>query len=181
MTIRKQSRRATVAAALPLLFAMPMALSADEGAERVRAHLVGYEEAPVTLSSNGSAVFRAKIAEDEKSFDWELTYTGLTDVKQAHIHFAARAIAGPIVIWLCSNLSNGGPPGTQACPTSAGTVRGTATSADVTGGAAANGIPAGDLARMLDAIRAGAAYANVHTAAHPPGEIRGQIHSHGDH
>jgi hypothetical protein len=34
---------------------------------------------------------------------------------------------------------------------------------------------------MLDAIRAGAAYANVHTAARPGGEIRGQIHSHGDH
>jgi len=179
MPIRKQPRRTTVAAALPLLFAMPMALSADEGAERVRAHLVGYEEVP-TLSSNGSAVFRAKIAEDDKSFDWELTYAGLTDVKQAHIHFAARAINGPIVIWLCSNLGNG-PPGTQACPTSAGTVRGTATAADVTAGAATAGIPAGDLARMLDAIRAGAAYANVHTAARPGGEIRGQIHSHGDH
>jgi hypothetical protein len=179
MTIRKQSRRATVAAALPLLFAMPMALSADEGAERVRAHLVGYEEVP-TLSSNGSAVFRAKIAEDEQSFDWVLTYTGLANVTQSHIHFAARAINGPIVIWLCSNLGNG-PPGTQACPASAGTVRGTATSADVTAGALSLGIPAGDLARMLDAIRAGAAYANVHTVAHPPGEIRGQIHSHDDH
>ena len=120
MTIRKQSRRATVAAALPLLFAMPMALSADEGAERVRAHLVGYEEVP-TLSSNGSAVFRAKIAEDEQSFDWVLTYTGLTNVTQSHIHFAARAINGPVVIWLCSNLGNG-PAGTQACPPAPATV-----------------------------------------------------------
>jgi CHRD domain-containing protein len=183
MKIRKQSRRTTVAAALPLLFAMPMALSADEGAERVRAHLVGYEEVP-TLSSNGSASFSAKIAEDEQSFDWVLTYTGLANVTQAHIHFAARAISGPIVIWLCSNLGNG-PPGTQACPASVGTakvtVTGTARPADVTAGALALGIPAGDLARMLDAIRAGAAYANVHTVARPGGEIRGQIHSHGDH
>jgi len=179
MTTRKQSHRTTVAATLPLLFAMPMALSADEGAERVRAHLVGYEEVP-TLSSHGSAVFRAKIAEDETFFDWELTYTGLTDVKQAHVHFAARAINGPVVIFLCSNLGNG-PPGTKACPPSAGTVTGRATSADVGAGADPFGIPAGDLARMLDAMRAGAAYANVHTAARPGGEIRGQIHSHGDH
>ena len=178
MTIRKQPRRTTVAAALPLLFAMPVALSADEGADKVRAHLVGYEEVP-TLSSDGSASFRARIAKDEHSFDWELNYTGLTGVTQAHIHFAARAINGPVVIFLCSNLGNG-PPGTQACPASAGTVRGTATSADVGAGAAALGIPAGDLARMLDAIRAGAAYANVHTVTRPGGEIRGQIHSHGD-
>jgi len=82
---------------LPLLFAMPVALSADEGADKVRAHLVGYEEVP-TLSSDGSASFRARIAKDEHSFDWELNYTGLTGVTQAHIHFAARAINGPIVI-----------------------------------------------------------------------------------
>jgi hypothetical protein len=28
---------------------------------------------------------------------------------------------------------------------------------------------------VLDAIRAGAAYANVHTSTYPGGEIRGQI------
>src|SRR6267142_725981 len=137
MTIRKQPRRTTVAAALPLLFAMPVALSADEGADKVRAHLVGYEEVP-TLS-----------------------------------------IDGPIVIWLCSNLGNG-PPGTPLCPPSPATVTGTAHPADVTAGADLLGIHAGDLGRMIDAIRAGAAYANVHTTARPGGEVRGQIHSHDD-
>src|SRR5712664_3401092 len=178
MTIRKQPRRTTVAAALPLLFAMPVALSADEGADKVRAHLVGYEEVP-TLSSDGSASFRARIAKDEDSFDWELNYTGLTGVTQAHIHFAARAINGPIVISLCSNLGNG-PPGTPLCPPSPATVTGTAHPADVTAGADLLGIHAGDLGRMIDAIRAGAAYANVHTTARPGGEVRGQIHSHDD-
>jgi hypothetical protein len=41
-------------------------------------------------------------------------------------------------------------------------------------------IAVGDFARILDAIRAGAAYANVHTTARPGGEVRGQIHSHDD-
>jgi CHRD domain len=179
MMTTKSLSRSAIATAWPLLLALPIAAVGDEGAEKVTAHLSGYQEVP-TLSSTGSAVFRAKIAEDEQSFQWELTYSGLTNVTQAHIHFAARAISGPIVIFLCSNLGNG-PAGTQACPASAGTVRGTATAADVLGGAAALGIAAGELAKMIDAIRSGAAYANVHTVTRPGGEIRGQINSHEDH
>jgi hypothetical protein len=37
------------------------------------------------------------------------------------------------------------------------------------------GIPAGAFADVLRAIRAGKAYANVHTSTSPGGEIRGQI------
>ena len=36
-------------------------------------------------------------------------------------------------------------------------------------------LTAGDLAEVIRAIRAGAAYANVHTDLSPGGEIRGQI------
>jgi hypothetical protein len=38
---------------------------------------------------------------------------------------------------------------------------------------------AGDLAAVITAIRAGAAYANVHTTLSPGGEIRGQIRTTG--
>src|SRR5690349_947931 len=61
MTMRKHSILSAVAAAAPLLLALPMAASAEEGAERVSAHLVGFQETPLTLSSAGSGVFRAKI------------------------------------------------------------------------------------------------------------------------
>jgi hypothetical protein len=40
---------------------------------------------------------------------------------------------------------------------------------------AAQGIAAGDLAAVLQMIRAGLGYANMHTPLHPGGEIRGQI------
>jgi hypothetical protein len=39
----------------------------------------------------------------------------------------------------------------------------------------AQGLAAGDLPKLLEAIRAGATYANVHTRAHAGGEIRGLI------
>jgi hypothetical protein len=41
--------------------------------------------------------------------------------------------------------------------------------------AAAQGIAAGEFGELVAALRAGRAYANVHTTKFPPGEIRGQI------
>jgi hypothetical protein len=151
----------------------------DRDHERLKANLIGWQEVPA-LASGGTAVFRAKIASDDQSFDWELTFSGLTNVTQSHIHVGQRGVSGAIVIFLCTNLGNAAPAGitVAACPTSAGTVTGTATAANVIG-VAAQGVAAGDFATVLDAIRAGVAYANIHTVAHPPGEIRGQIsHDH---
>lgn len=163
-----------------LLFAFGLAAhdGRDRDGERLKAHLIGWQEVPA-IASGGTAVFRARIADDDLSFDWELTYSGLTDVRQAHIHVGQRGVSGAIVIFLCTNNGNA-PPGTTvaACPSSAGTVTGTATAVNVVA-VPAQGVAAGDFATVLDAIRAGVAYANVHTAAHTGGEIRGQIsHDH---
>jgi hypothetical protein len=182
MTTKKHSIGCAIAAALPLVFAMPSAAGDDHNKEKVNANLSGYQEVP-TLSSGGAATFHARIADNEQSFDWVLTFSGLTNVLQSHIHFAAPAINGGIVVFLCTNLGNAPPgttSGTQACPTSAGTVSGTATPADVGPGATAQGITAGEFAKVLQAIRAGVAYANIHTQQRPGGEVRGQIHSHDD-
>jgi CHRD domain len=53
----------------------------------------------------------------------------------------------------------------------------TFTAADVVsvGTAGAQGIAPGELAEVLRAIRANAAYVNVHTVGFPSGEIRGQF------
>jgi hypothetical protein len=59
-------------------------------------------------------------------------------------------------------------------------VSGTITAANVIG-PAGQGIAATQLAELIRAIRAGAAYANVHSSIWPGGEIRGQLdagHSH---
>jgi hypothetical protein len=54
-------------------------------------------------------------------------------------------------------------------------VSGTATAANVIA-VPAQGVAGRDFATVLDAIRSGVAYANIHTSAHPGGEIRGQLH-----
>lgn len=157
------------------LLAALLLVPAVASAERIQATLTGYEEVPA-VSTVATGEFRAMIDRDEQSIDYELTYSGLqASVTQAHIHVAQLTANGSIVIWLCGTASNPGPAGTQTCPQE-GIITGTATAADVVAGSMApQQLTAGDLAEVIRAIRAGAAYANVHTAISPGGEIRGQI------
>ena len=108
----------------------------------------------------------------EGPFDGNATGSAAT-VTQAHIHFGARAFSGGISAFLCTNLGNG-PAGTPACPATSGTVSGDITPASIVG-PAGQGIAAGEFVELVRALRAGAAYANVHTTTNAPGEIRGQI------
>jgi hypothetical protein len=129
------------------------------------------------VSTVASGEFRARISNDDQSIDYELTYNGLQGtVTQAHIHVAQLSVNGSIVIWLCDTTSNPGPAGTPTCTPGSGTFTGTITAANVVAGATASQqLTASDLAEVIAAIRADAAYANVHTNLSPGGEIRGQI------
>ena len=86
-----------------------------------------------------------------------------------------RSIAGGISIWLCGTPALPGPTGTPACggPRD-GTVTGTLTAAGVVG-PNAQGIAPGEFAELVAAIKAGVAYANVHSSKFGSGEIRGQL------
>ena len=172
-----------LAAALLTMVVVPA--TADE--DTVRTRLSSYNETPVTINSSASGEFTARILDDGTAIEYELTYRDLSSpATQAHIHFGRPALTGGVVLFLC-NVS-GSPPGTvpkpPTCPSPSGTVTGTLTAADVIslpispvlpGGG--QGIDAGadGLAEILKAIRAGAAYANVHTQFHPTGEIRGRL------
>lgn len=171
---RRRVQLAAVVAVLGLLGVVAAAV-AGGGSRDVREHLRGYEEVPA-VSSTGSGEFRARIR--DTAVEYSLTYRDLEgDVVQAHIHLGQERVNGGISAFLCSNLTGeqAPPPGTPACPgPREGTVSGSIEAADVIG-PAGQGIAPGEYAELLQAIRAGVTYANVHSSKHPGGEIRAQL------
>ncbi len=154
-----------------LLLLAPFVARADEGA-RFRAELVGTEETP-SIFTAGTGTFEARVVVDNNNnqmIEFTLTYENLTAPPLvAHVHFGQRGVAGGVSFFFCGG---GGKP---ACPaTASGTITGTVVAADVVG-PVAQGIQPGDLGAILQMIRAGFGYANMHTPLHPGGEIRGQI------
>jgi hypothetical protein len=162
-------KKLSITAAILFAFATPAA------AEQIQATLTGYEEVPVVSTVAGGS-FRGMISPDEQFIDYEFSYSGLQgNVTQAHIHVGQRSVNGGISIWLCGTATNPGPAGTPACTPGAGSFTGRIDASLVVGPMGAQQVAAGELAKVIDAIRAGAAYANVHTNLSGGGEIRGQI------
>ncbi len=155
----------------------------DSKGERfaVKASLDGYQEDPLTISTPGSGRFEAHVDGENREIRYKLRYEHLEgDVQQAHIHFGGRHQSGGIIAFLCSSIKDGkggAPKGTQECPDAPATIEGTIKPSDVIG-PEDQGIKPGEFGEMVDAIKAGVTYVNVHTDKYPNGEIRGQIKSH---
>src|SRR6202158_5582508 len=155
----------------PLLL---VALSAAaDGDTRFHADLVGTQEVPAIFTA-GSATLDMRVLDHDTRIEFQLAYENLTAPPlAAHVHFGQRGVSGGVSFFFCGG---GGKP---LCPAStSGTITGTVVAADVVG-PVAQGIQAGDLAAILQMIRAGFGYANMHTPLHPAGGIRGQIRRRG--
>ncbi|HTH38593.1 MAG TPA: CHRD domain-containing protein [Pyrinomonadaceae bacterium] len=162
-----------LAAIVLILIAGAIALAQGFGNPFV-ASLEGYQEVPA-VSTIGNAEFRAELSPYGDRVNWSMTYLNLEgNILQSHIHFGQKSVNGGIVVFLCTNLGNG-PVGTQLCPPPPATITGSFSAADVTGGAAAQGIGPGQYNELLRAMRAGKTYANIHSNIWPGGEIRSQI------
>jgi hypothetical protein len=148
----------------------------SQGFKGFNVSLSGYEETPQALSTTGNGEFHARISEDGSEISYELSYSALEgNVTQAHIHFGAVGQTGGISLWLCGNSPpTTPPPGTQPCPAPPTTITGTLTAANVVG-PAGQGITAGQFEEILQAMRNGTTYVNVHSSLYPGGEIRSQI------
>ncbi|MFQ5603862.1 MAG: CHRD domain-containing protein [bacterium] len=142
------------------------------------APLEGKQEVPkVNTTAHGLATFSLNAAETELSY--KLYVSNMTTgrnvnfsfVTQAHIHLGGRGKNGDIVAFLFGPVAAGGTPAPSF--TGNGLVaEGTLTSADLTGPLAGKTIA--DLAAEMRKNSENT-YVNVHTLAHPAGEIRGQI------
>jgi len=159
---------------LAIFAALLTVWSATAQADKFSAELTGFQEVP-SVASVAVGKFEATSAGDWLTVEYTLTFDGLqAPITQSHIHFAQMSVNGPIVIWLCGTSASAGPSGTPTCPQS-GTISGTITTSSVLASPATQQLRAGDIGEMISAMIAGSAYVNVHTAASPGGEIRGQI------
>lgn len=135
--------------------------------------------------AQGQAIFR--LDRSGESLSYKLIVANIENVMMAHIHCGASGVNGPVAVWL---FPVGGPP-----PLAPGGGRvdgviatGTITDAQVLALADSPACPGGiaDFEDLLDKLRSGGAYVNVHTndgegdvntgpGDFPGGEIRGQI------
>jgi hypothetical protein len=139
--------------------------------KKFEARLNGFQEVP-SVSTDAFGRFEAELVNDT-TLHYTFTYEGLQGGNSlfAHVHFAQRSVNGGVAFFLCGG---GGKP---TCTNGSGTFSGDVTPADVvsSAGATAQGIVAGEFAEIIRGMRAGNAYANIHTTTWPGGEIRGQI------
>lgn len=154
-----------------LLAILLLASSAQAAGKRnFTASLKGRNEVPaVETRGQGEAIFH--LSKDETELEFKLIVANIQDVTQAHIHCGAEDVNGPVVAFLF-----GFDPGGRTINGILST--GTLDSGDIIPRPDSEVCPGGvaDFDDLVEKIRSGEAYVNVHTIANPAGEIRGQIH-----
>jgi CHRD domain len=161
-------------------FSVAMVAAGDDDTNTFNATLRGINETPGPIATQATGSFHATLSADGTTLSYTVTYNNLNaQVTQSHIHFGLSKETGGIMIWLCQTAAvpaPAGDPGVPTCPdTTSGTISGTATVANVVGPNGQGITPGMDFNKVIQVMREGAAYANVHSTRSPGGEIRGPI------
>ncbi len=130
---------------VPVLFAV---LGARPSADQFTATLSGANEVPA-VETTGSGT--ATVTIDDHTVTWKVEVTGVDHPTMAHIHGAAPGENGGVILPLFKEDKGADFSGVLT--------EGSATVED----------------SVLEAIRSGNAYVNVHTQANPAGAMRGQL------
>jgi len=162
-------------------FSLALAAAGDDG-DTFIATLRGLDEVP-PVATAGTGSFTGTLSPDGSTLTYKVTYDNLNaQVLFSHIHFGLPREATGIMVFLCGPAAGamGGPPaGTPnppPCPgPTSGMVSGSVTAANVLGPDVQGIAPGADFAKVVQALREGAAYVNVHTNRSKAGEIRGQV------
>jgi CHRD domain len=143
-----------IAGSLALAFALAAvggaAARSQASTIRIAASMTAANETPTPKGDVGGArgTFTATLTKSATGAEmsWRLEFSNLSgNAIAAHIHVAARGVAGPVRVPLCAPCTSG-----------------------MTGTAAVD-------QTVLDAIQDDRAYVNVHTPTNPAGEIRDQV------
>jgi len=134
-----------------------------EAADEFHATLSGgHVVPPVATEASGKAEFEL---EADGTLSFELEVANIDNVTAAHIHAGAFGEAGPILATLYFN------PATASFTETEEVAEGTLADDDLT----PNGDFDGSVGGLLDLLRSGAAFVDVHTSGQPAGELRGQV------
>jgi CHRD domain len=147
-------------------FVLLLAFVASAQGTKFQAKLSGMNQSPVVdTPAHGEATF--VLSKSGKSLSYRLSVTDITNVSMAHIHMGPAGQEGPVVAWLYPSK----PPAVVKKGKFTGLLaHGTLTAANLMGP-----LQGKTISDLVDQIKDGKAYVNVHTEKHPAGEIRGQI------
>jgi hypothetical protein len=157
-------RYLTIPIILTVMIALPfMAWAAAP--QTFTAQLTGSQEVPpVQTKATGQATF--KLSQDGKSLHYKVSVANLTDITMAHIHLGMPGQNGPATVWLYPSHPY---PELKLGKFSGVLAEGTITAQNLRGPLSGKPLPA-----LIKDLESGRAYVNVHTVAHPEGEIRGE-------
>jgi hypothetical protein len=171
----RRSRLAVAAAVVGVAGFAAAATAGDRGRD-FETDMTGFEEVP-SVSTTGGGQVDAAVNRAGTELRYTLRYRNLEGAVQQ----SQEGVNGGIVVFLCTNLGNG-PVGRTVppCPPPPAEVEGVLTADDVStaaasSGARTQGIAEREFAELVQAMRAGVTYANVHSDRWPGGEIRGQF------
>lgn len=119
--------------------------AAGGGPAKLTAKLDSKQEIPAAKGAAGASGLFTATLSG-RTVSWRLTFSGLSGpATGGHVHLGKRGTAGPVAIPLCGPCASGARGKTVVS------------------------------SKVAAALLSGAAYANVHTAKNPGGEIRGQV------
>lgn len=156
-----------VAILIPLLAVSGLAYGDDDDDNELEfeVDLTGAEEVPLAVdtATTGEAEFEVNAAHTQIKFELEVEdAVAILAVAGAHIHCAPAGQNGPVVAFLAGAVPGGFDGDVE--------IKGALTDANIVNVACGSTI-----AELVQAMRDGDTYVNVHSAANPGGEIRGQI------
>lgn len=125
--------------------------------------LKGSNEVPAR-ETNAAGQVIVKINKDEQSLYFKIIASNIDNVFAAHFHLAPAGSNGGVVVTLYSNPVQ--PSGPQ---------NGILAEGVITSGDFQNAFAGEEFSTLVDAIRSGNIYVNVHTSRYPSGELRAQL------